>query len=96
MGENTAFRRLLFWHVASVLLTLYEYEQQGYTPTVSELINKTGISPSLFHTSLKNKFVAARLIELQHNPDRTVTVRLTEKGRRLAECLWRCRDVLPL
>ena len=94
--DQSVMRRLLFWHVATVLLKLKEYEDRGYSPTISELIEATGISQSLFHTSLKRKFEEAGLVRYRHNPDRTITVHLTEKGRRLAECLERCRDVLPL
>ena len=87
-------RRLLLWHVAAVLLTLKQHEDRGYNPTISELIQKTGISQSLFHTSLKRKFEEAGLLKFKRNPDRTITVHLTEKGRRLAECLARCQDIL--
>ncbi|WP_373863052.1 hypothetical protein [Aeropyrum pernix] len=46
-----------------------------------------GISQSLFHTSLKRKFEEAGLLKFRRNPDRTNTVHLTERGRKLAECL---------
>ena len=72
-----------------------EYESNGYNPTISELIQATGISQSLFHTSLKRKFKDAGLLVFKKNPDRTITVHLTEKGRRLAECLSKCSDILP-
>ena len=86
--------RILLWHAAAILTTLLESEQAGIEITISELIQKTGISPSLFHTSLKKKFIDSGLIELKRNPDRTITVRLTDKGRKLAECLLPCRDLI--
>ncbi|MEB2835671.1 MAG: hypothetical protein GSR80_000607 [Desulfurococcales archaeon] len=92
--EADAIRKLLLWHVAAVLLKLREYEEEGYNPTISELIDATGVSPSLFHTSLKRKFEAAGLLKFRRNPDRTVTVQLTEKGRKLAECLKPCREII--
>jgi len=92
--ETEAIRRLLLWHVAAVLLKLKEYEERGYNPTISELIEAAGISQSLFHTSLKRKFEDAGLLEFRRNPDRTITVHLTEKGRRLTECLEKCRDLV--
>lgn len=92
MGD--AIRKLLFWQVVAVLSKMKEYEEKGYNPTISKLIEAAGISQSLFHTSLKRKFQEARLPEYKRKPDRTITVHLTEKERRHAVCLERCRSLV--
>jgi len=84
-----------FDHLAKVLLLLYDNERRGERPfLVSELADKARISRSVFFMRLKKKLEDAGLVEFRVNPDRTVTVHLTVKGRRLAECLKQCEDIL--
>jgi DNA-binding MarR family transcriptional regulator len=86
--------RIQFGHLAKVLLLLLDYENKERSPTVSQLVEETGISPSVFYGTLRTKLEKSGLVEFKLNPDRTITVHLTEKGRRLAECLKPCRELL--
>ena len=84
-----------FDHLAKVLLLLYDNEERGGRPfLVSELADKAEISRSVFFMRLKKKLEDAGIVEFRVNPDRTITVHLTERGRRLAQALKSVEDVL--
>ena len=92
----TDLEKIQFGHLVKILLLLLEAEKANREITISQISPKTGISPSVFYGSLKTKLERAGLVKYRHNPDRTITVHLTEKGRKLAECLERCREALSL
>ncbi len=81
-------------NVVKPLLTLLDFERRKYTPTLSEFLEQAGISRTVFFSHLKRNLANAGLVEFRVNPDRTITVHLTEKGRKLAECLKQCEDIL--
>ena len=84
-----------FGHVIRVLLTLLDYENQwGKPPTVSELKEEAKVAGTAFYSHLKRNLERAGWVEFRVNPDRTVTMHLTDKGRELAECLKQCENVL--
>jgi len=84
-----------FDHLAKVLLLLYDKEERGERPfLISELTDKARISRSVFFMRLKKKLEEAGLVEFRVNPDRTITVHLTERGRKLAQALKSVEDVL--
>ena len=84
-----------FDHLAKVLLLLYDNEEKGGRPfLISELVDKVKISRSVFFMRLKKKLEDAGLVEFRVNPDRTITVHLTERGRKLARALKSVEDVL--
>lgn len=81
-------------NVVKPLLTLLDFERRKYIPTLSEFLEQTGIGRTVFFSHLKGNLASACLVEFRVIPDRTITVHLTEKGRRLAECLKQCEDIL--
>ena len=92
--DKTVLQELRIGHLARILITLYELEKQGYTPSLAELVKKAGVSESAFYTRVKQKMVRAGLVKEETLPYRVKTLRLTPEGRRLAECLLQCRDLI--
>lgn len=77
----------IFKNVAIALLTLYRFEERGYNPTVSEFLEEANLSRSVFFNHLKRNLEKAGWVVFKVNPDRTITMHLTEKGRKVAEAL---------
>ncbi|MEB3862341.1 MAG: hypothetical protein GSR84_09020 [Desulfurococcales archaeon] len=82
-----------FGHLFRVLTTLLEYERKGYEPSLTEIISKAGISESAFYVRVKDKLIKAGLVEERTIHPRIKTLKLTEKGRQLAECLIQCKNL---
>ena len=80
-----------FGHVVKVLLYLLKSKKP---PTVSEMIEETGISSSTFYYTLKKALEEAGWVVFKVNPDRTITAHLTPKGRKVAEALASIEDEL--
>ena len=78
-------------HVAKILLYLLKSKKP---PTVSEVITHTHIPSSTFYYRLRRSLEEAGWVEFRVNPDRTITMHLTEKGRKLAKCLKECEEIL--
>ena len=81
----------LFKNVAKALITLYKYKGN---PTISELIQESGINHAVFYNHLKRNLERAGWVEFRVNPDRTITAHLTQKGRKVAEALATIEDIL--
>ena len=96
MSEQRYLEELRFGHLARILLTLLEYEEKGYKPSLAEIIAKADVSESAFFTRVKDKLIRAGLVEEETLSSRIKTLKLTEKGRRLAECLASCRPIIGL
>ena len=86
--------RELFRNVVKALITLIELEEQNYVATVSDFLNEAGLNKTIFFQHLKRNLERSGWVEFRVNPDRTITVHLTEKGRKLAKCLKQCEDIL--
>ena len=83
-------------YVTRVLLYLYDRERTGKLyPSLSEIIEKTGVPRAVFYNHLKDNLEKARYVEYEKTPDRVILAKLTSQGRRLAQCLDKCRDILP-
>ncbi|MCE4608282.1 MAG: hypothetical protein F7B61_04915 [Caldisphaeraceae archaeon] len=80
-----------FGHVVKVILYLLNSKN---SPTVSEIIEETGIPSSTFYYTLKKALEEAGWVEFRVNPDRTITAHLTQKGRKVAEALATIEDIL--
>ncbi|MEB3862340.1 MAG: hypothetical protein GSR84_09015 [Desulfurococcales archaeon] len=50
---------------------------------------------AVFYNHLKDNLEKARYVEYEKTPDRVILAKLTSQGRRLAQCLDKCRDILP-
>ena len=85
-----------FSYVARVLLYLYDRENGGAPPSLSEIINEAGVPRAVFYNHLKENLAREGYVIYEKTPDRIIIARLTDKGRKLAKCLASCRDVLPL
>ncbi len=90
----TSIGNELFKHVVNALLTLLKAEMSREELTVSRFLEESGISRPVFFNHLKRNLERSGLVEFRVNPDRTVTMHLTEKGRRLAQALKSVEDVL--
>lgn len=80
-----------FGYVVRTLLYLLDVDKP---PTVMEFLEEEIVPRATFYNHLKNNLEKAGLVEFRVNPDRTITIHLTEKGRRLAEALKSVEDVL--
>jgi hypothetical protein len=79
---------VLISHVARVLLTLLKAEREGRTLTVSELIDEAGLYASTFYATLRRALEEGELASFEVDKrERIIYVRLTERGRKLAQCL---------
>ena len=93
---QSEIEQIRFGHLVRILTTLLEYEREGYTPSLMEIIEKSGVSEKTFHMGLKQRLIRASLVEEETLSSRIKTLKLTERGRRLAECLKACRTLLGL
>ena len=91
---NKPLEEIRFGHLYRILLSLLDYEKQGYQPSLAELIEKAGISESAFYTRVNDRLIRAGLVKEEILTFRIKTLKLTDKGRKLAECLLPCRDLI--
>jgi len=83
-----ARKRAEFRHIVNALLALLRAEREGRTLSVTELLRETGISSATFYTTIRDALVSYGFAEVIANPrERVVTIKLTERGRKLAVCL---------
>ena len=76
-----------FRHIVRSLLTLLKAEREGRTLSVTEFLRETDISPTTFYTTIRDLLTSYGFVEVITNPrERVVTVRLTDRGRKLAAC----------
>jgi len=80
-----------FGYVINVLLYLLNKEKP---PTVMEFLEAKIVPRATFYNHLKDSLEKAGLVTFKVNPDRTITMHLTEKGRKLAQCLKQCEQIL--
>ena len=88
--------RLQFGHLIKILPTLLDFEEKGYTPSLAEIVKASGVSEKTFFMGLKDRLKKAGLVEEETLSYRVKTLKLTEKGRRLAECLKACKVILQV
>ena len=93
-GGQRPLEELRFGHLARILLTLLDCERKGGCSSFEEIIERSGVSRSEFFIRVKGKMVRAGLVIEGTSGRRTKTLRLTERGRRLARCLDECRDII--
>lgn len=93
MDKNELYR-IQFGHLVKILSTLLEYEKEGYTPSLAEIVKRSGVSEKTFFMGLKQRLIKAGLVIEENLPPRIKTLKLTSEGKRLAECLLQCRDLL--
>lgn len=84
----------LFKHAVNALLTLLKAEYARKELTISQFLDESGISRPVFFNHLKRNLELAGLVEFKVNPDRTVTLYLTERGRKLARALGSVEEIL--
>ena len=83
-------------YVTRILLYLYDREKTGKPhPSLSDIIEETGVPRAVFYNHLKDNLEKAGYVEYEKTPERIILAKLTSRGRRLAECLDKCRDILP-
>jgi DNA-binding MarR family transcriptional regulator len=81
-------KRAEFGHITRTLLTLLKAEREGRTLSVTELLRETGMPSATFYTTVRDALVSYGFAEVIANPrERVVTIKLTEKGKKLAMCL---------
>jgi len=73
-----------FGYVVNVLLYLLNQEKP---PTVMEFLEAKIVPRATFYNHLKDSLEKAGIVEFRVNPDRTITMHLTERGRKIAEAL---------
>lgn len=84
----------LFKHVVNALLTLLYAEEKGIELTVSDFLEEAGVSKPVFFNHLKKNLERAGWVVFRFNPDRTITMHLTDDGRRIAKAMKDIEDVL--
>jgi len=81
-------RRAEFRHIVRSLLTLLRAEREGRTLSVTEFLRETKIPSATFYSTVKEALVSYGFVEVVTNPrERVVTIKLTDRGRKLAQCL---------
>jgi len=77
-----------FGHLVNALVTLLKAEKEGKVLTVTELRRLAGIPETSFFRTVKEALQKGGLVEYRVDErERIIEVHLTEKGRKLAECL---------
>jgi DNA-binding MarR family transcriptional regulator len=77
-----------FKHVTSALLTLLKAEREGRVLSVTEFLKESDIPSTTFYGNIRDLLTSYGFAEVIANPrERVVTIKLTEKGRKLAQCL---------
>ena len=92
--DEKELSKIQFGHLVRILTTLLELERGGYTASLMEIAEKSGVSQKTFFMGLKSRLIKAGLVVEENIPPRIKTLKLTETGRRLAECLEQCKRVL--
>jgi len=78
-------------YLVRILRALYEAESQGiYMMVRSMVAEKAGIPPSTYFGGLKHRLLAGGLFEEVDVTRRVKALKLTDKGRRMAECILKC------
>lgn len=85
--------RIQIGHLIKVLEAIYIHQKQDIEPTVADIISYTKMSTATLY-NVRHRLKEEGFIEERINPDRTVTIKLTEKGIQLAECLLKCKPIL--
>ena len=81
-------RRAEFRHIVRSLLALLSAEREGRTLSVTEFLRETKIPSATFYSTVKEALVSYGFVEVVTNPrERVVTIKLTDRGRKLAQCL---------
>jgi DNA-binding MarR family transcriptional regulator len=77
-----------FKHVTSALLTLLKAEREGRVLSVTEFLKESDIPSTTFYGNIRDLLTSYGFVEIVANPrERMITVKLTERGRKLAVCL---------
>ena len=80
-------KRAEFGHIARTLLALLKAEREGRTLSVTELLRETGMPSATFYATVRDALTSYGFAEVVANPrERVVTIRLTDRGRKLATC----------
>ena len=80
-------RRVELSRIAKSLLILLKAEREGRTLSVTELLRETGMPSATFYATVRDALTSYGFAEVVANPrERVVTVRLTDRGRKLATC----------
>ena len=85
----------IFRNVVISLVTLYKVNvEEGKEPTVTEFLERSGVVRTVFFNHLKQNLQKAEWVEFKVNKDRTITMRLTEKGKKVAEAFISIINIL--
>ena len=77
-----------FRHVTRALLTLLKAEREGRVLSVTEFLKESDIPSTTFYGNIRDLLTSYGFVEIVANPrERVVTIKLTERGRKLAMCL---------
>ena len=88
MLRYTKWWHASFGHIANAIITLYKAEKQGKILTISQLRDVAQIPETTFYRTIRNALEKGGFVVYKVNErERIIEVYLTEKGRRLAECL---------
>ncbi|NPA96390.1 MAG: hypothetical protein GXO32_02160 [Crenarchaeota archaeon] len=75
-------------HIIRALRTLYRAEREGRELSFTELIEESRIPETTFYRTIKRALIEGGFITIETNPrERVMVIKLTEKGRKLAQCL---------
>jgi DNA-binding MarR family transcriptional regulator len=76
-----------FKHVTSALLTLLKAEREGRVLSVTEFLKESDIPSTTFYGNIRDLLTSYGFVEMVANPrERMITIKLTERGRKLAQC----------
>jgi len=77
-----------FGHIVNALIALLKAEEEGKKLTVSELRKEANIPETTFYRTVKEALEKGGFVEYKVNSrERIIEVYLTDKGRKLAQCL---------
>ena len=77
-----------FGHIVNALIALLKAEEEGRRLTVSELRREAGIPETTFYRTVKEALEKGGLVKYEVDTrERIIEVHLTDKGRKLAQCL---------
>ncbi len=79
--------------MVSGLRVLYEAEGQGVQMMIHSMVaEKAGIPPSTYFGGLKHRLLESGLFEEVNVTRRVKALKLTDKGRKMAECILKCEN----
>lgn len=73
-----------FGYVVRILLYLLKEEKQ---PSMMDFLEERIVPRATFYNHLKKSLEVASWVEFRVNPDRSITMHLTQKGRKIAQAL---------